>query len=254
MFHMPSLFLLRHGKTLWTEEKRFAGWGNAPLSERGLDEALSAARTLKTSSATFDMCFTSCLERAKHTAQIINDELLMPVGDIQYRWRLNERHYGALQGELRRDMVEKHGSSDVMKWRSSYHDTPPKLSGDDPRWQEQLDRLPEVPVDQHPRSESMSEAARRTLPLWRDEIKPALRAGKNILIIAHTNSIRSIIRDIEGFNDAQSAAFRISTAVPRHYEFNEDLKPIKVTDLTRGTKARIHQWARQRQMKWLSKS
>ena len=151
-------------------------------------------------------------------------------------------------------MVEKHGSSDVMKWRSSYHDTPPKLSGDDPRWQEQLDRLPEVPVDQHPRSESMSEAARRTLPLWRDEIKPALRAGKNILIIAHTNSIRSIIGDIEGFNGAQSAAFRISTAVPRHYEFNEDLKPIKVTDLTRGTKARIHQWARQRQMKWLSKS
>ena len=100
----------------------------------------------------------------------------------------------------------------------------------------------------------MSETARRTLPLWRDEIKPALRAGKNILIIAHTNSIRSIIGDIEGFNDAQSAAFRISTAVPRHYEFNEDLKPIKVTDLTRGTKARIHQWARQRQMKWLSKS
>ena len=92
-------------KTLWTEEKRFAGWGNAPLSERGLDEALSAARTLKISSATFDMCFTSCLERAKHTAQIINDELLMPVGDIQYRWRLNERHYGALQGELRRDMA-----------------------------------------------------------------------------------------------------------------------------------------------------
>lgn len=251
---MPSLFLVRHGKTQWTREKRFTGWGNAPLSDKGVNEAYSAARALKTSGMSFDSCFTSCLERAKHTSQIINNELNMPVGEIQYKWRLNERHYGALQGELRSEMVEKHGASSVMKWRSSYRAQPPELKYDDPRWREQLERLPEVPRDQHPRSESMFQAAQRAMPLWREQIAPALKANKTVLIIAHTNSIRTIAGIIEDFNEAQLAAFRISTAVPRHYELNDDLKPIKVRNLTRDSKARIREWATQRRLKWLDKS
>ena len=251
---MPSLFLVRHGKTKWTQEKRFTGWGNAPLSDRGVEEAFSAARALKKSGYVFDICFTSCLERAKHTTQIIHDELKMPRDNIQYRWRLNERHYGALQGELRSEMTEKHGAQDVLKWRSSYHGQPPELGDDDPRWQEQLDRLPEVPLAEHPRSESMSQAARRALPLWNDEIVPALKANKKVLIIAHTNSIRSIIAGLEGFNEAQLAAFRISTAVPRHYELNDDLMSVKVRDFNNDPKAKIREWATRHRLKWLGKS
>lgn len=251
---MPSLFLVRHGKTQWTKEKRFTGWGNAPLSDEGLEEALSAARALKKSGHSFDVCFTSCLERAKQTTQIIHDELKIPTDHIQYRWRLNERHYGALQGELRSEMVQKHGASDVMKWRSSYHAQPPELTDDDPRWQEQLGRLPEVPHEEHPRSESMSQAARRAMPLWNDEIAPALKAHKNILIIAHTNSIRTIVGGLEDYNEAQLAAFRISTAVPRHYELNDDLKLLKVKDLTSNPKARIRQWATRKRLKLLATS
>ena len=251
---MPSLFLVRHGKTEWTEEKRFTGWANAPLSQKGRDEALSAAKILKTSGYNFDVCLTSCLGRAKHTAQIISDELRVPDGHVQYKWRLNERHYGALQGELRSEMVEKHGASDILQWRSSFHAQPPELTDDDPRWHEQLERLPEIPLDQHPRSESMSQAAQRAKPLWKDEIAPALKANKTVLILAHTNSIRSIISDLEGFNDTQSAVFRIPTAMPRHYKLDDNLKPLKVRNLTRDPKARIRQWATQKRLNWLGKA
>ena len=251
---MPSLFLIRHGQTEWTREKRFTGWGNAPLSDKGFNEALSAARALKASGSSFDICYTSRLERAKKTTEIIHNELKTPMDQIQYRWRLNERHYGALQGELRSEMVQKYGSSDVMKWRSSYRGQPPELLDDDPRWQEQLDRLPEVPQADHPRSESMFQAAQRAMSLWKDEIVPALKGNKNIIIIAHTNSIRSIIGNIEGFNEAQLAAFRIPTAVPRHYDLNDNLTPLKVRDLTINPKARILSWATKKRLKLLAKS
>lgn len=246
---MPSLFLVRHGKTLWTKEKRFTGWGNAPLSDKGIAEALSAARALKSSNHSFDICFTSCLERAKHTAQIINDELNMPVANIQYEWRLNERHYGSLQGELRSDMLQKHGPSNVMSWRNTFKAIPPEFTEDDPRWLEQLERLPEVPRDQHPRSESMFQATQRTMTLWNDQIAPALKAEKNILIIAHTNSIRAISSHIEDFNEKQSALFRIQTAVPRHYELNDDLKPLKMRDLSRSPKVQIINWLTRKVLK-----
>ncbi len=239
---MSSLFLLRHGKTKWTEEKRFAGWGNAPLSETGIDEAYRASKILKKSGYRFDACFTSCLTRAQHTSQIVLDELGIPLDKLEHKWRLNERHYGALQGELRSDMVSKYGASDVMKWRSTYHAQPPILRDDGPRFQEQLKISPEIPQDEHPRSESMAQAAKRAYPLWAENIAPSLQSGKNVLVIAHTNSIRSLISGLENFNEAQSAAFRISTATPRHYELDEALKPLKVRDLTNSPKAKIRHW------------
>ena len=239
---MPSLFLLRHGKTQWTEEKRFAGWGNAPLSPTGLDEAYSASKILKKSGHMFDACFTSCLTRAQHTSQIVLDELGIPLDKLEYNWRLNERHYGALQGELRSDMVRKYGASDVLKWRSNYHAQPPKLPDDGPRLQDQLERFQNIPRDKHPRSESMVQAVQRTQPLWAEKIAPALKDGKKVLVIAHTNSIRSLIGGLENFNEAQSAAFRISTATPRHYELDDNLNPLKVRDLTNSPKAKIRHW------------
>lgn len=247
-----SLFLVRHGKTEWTEEKRFTGWGDARLSESGLAEARLAAKTLKSSGYSFDMCFTSCLERAKETAEVIGDKLNMPEGHIQYDWRLNERHYGALQENLRSDMIEKYGPSDVAQWRTNYHGVPPELTADDPRWLEQTERLSEVPLERHPQSESMSQASARTLSFWDDEIVPVIKLEKNILIIAHTNSIRAIVGRIEGFNEAQSEAFRISTAVPRYYEFDDTLIPVKVRNLTRNPRKIMRHWLKRRALKALA--
>lgn len=249
---MPTLFLVRHGKTQWTEEKRFAGWGNAPLSDTGLSEAISAGKILKDSGCLFDVCFTSSLVRAQETARIILNELGMPTDKLHSKWRLNERHYGALQGELRSDMNQKYGASQITQWRSHYHAQPPDFKENDPRWQEQLERLKEVPHDQHPRSESMAQAALRTQLLWSNEIVPALRSGKNVLVVAHTNSIRSLVGCIENFNDAQSAAFRISTAIPRYYELDNNLKPLKVQDLTSSYKAKIRHWFIRKRLKFLS--
>lgn len=247
-----SLFLVRHGKTRWTEEKRFAGWGDAELSDIGLAEAHSAAKALKASGQKFDMCFTSCLARAKRTTEIIRGEMGLAADHIQYDWRLNERHYGALQEELRSDMVLKHGADNVLSWRYTYKAVPPALGEDDPRWLEQLARLPDIPLQQHPRSESMFQASERTLAFWDDEIVPALQAKKTVLIVAHTNSIRAMVGRLEGFNEAQSTAFRISTAVPRRYELNEDLKPVKVRDLTRDPKVILRHWMIRRWLKRLA--
>ena len=221
------------------------------LGKRGINEAHIAAKALKASGQSFDMCFTSCLERAKHTAEIIRDEMDMATDHIQYEWRLNERHYGALQGELRHEMIEKYGPSDIKKWRSDYRAKPPELAETDPRWLEQLERLPQIPLTQHPRSESMFEVAQRTKILCEEQIQPALKANKNVLVIAHTNSIRTLAGNIEGFNEAQSSKFRISTAVPRHYELDDTLKLLKVRDLTRNPKARIRHWAMRRKLKRL---
>ncbi|MEP1230722.1 MAG: 2,3-bisphosphoglycerate-dependent phosphoglycerate mutase [Litorimonas sp.] len=247
-----SLCLVRHGKTQWTEEKRFTGWGDARLSEQGLAEAQSAAKALTASGYSFDMCFTSCLERAKLTADIIGEKMGMPTGHIQYDWRLNERHYGALQEKLRSDMVEAHGLSHVTDWRRNFHASPPPLNEDDPRWLEQIDRLPEVPMAQQPKGESMFEATQRTLNFWEDEVEPALKAQKNVLIIAHTNSIRAMVSRLEGFNEVQSGEFRISTAVPRHYELNNELTPVKIRDLTRNPKVILRHWLKRRRMKKLA--
>lgn len=250
---MPTLFLVRHGKTLWTEEKRFAGWGNAPLSDTGRKEALAAGRVLKKSGYSFDLCLTSCLLRAKDTAQIIANEIGAPTNSIHYKWRLNERHYGALQNNLRAAMIQTYGAADVSQWRNNYHARPPELDDDDPRWHEQLERLPDIPESLQPRSESMAEAAARAKPLWSEEIAPALQSGKNVLVIAHTNSIRSLVGSIENLTETQLAGFRISTATPRHYELDANLAPLYVHDVTDSTKAKLHHWIIRKKLQWLGK-
>lgn len=251
---MPKLVLVRHGKSEWTTEKRFSGWGDAPLSQKGRDEAQSAGKTLKLSGYLFDVCFTSRLIRAKDTSHIILDELGLSKNKLEYKWRLNERHYGALQGELRADMRQKHGKLEVVKWRNNYRAEPPKLTDDDPRWQEQLERFPDVPEALHPRSESMMQAVQRTKIMWSEDIAPALKAEKSVLVIAHTNSIRALVGCVEDLTESQSAGFRISTAVPRLYELDENLRPLQIRDITKSSKAKIHHWAIRKKMALLEKS
>jgi len=248
---MPTLFLIRHGATQWAEENRFAGWGDTPLSDRGLSQAVSVAHSLKVSQYSFDMYFTSQLTRARQTMAVISKELGLPEHELKCDWRLNERHYGALQGEPRPAMIKKHGNAKIVEWRRTYHGQPPQLEDSDPRWHEQLERLSEIPVLQHPRSESMAQAVTRVAPLWHDEIAPALRDGKNLLVVAHTSSIRGLVRHIEGLDDAQCAAFRISTAVPRQYELDDNLAPLEVRDLAHGVKAKIRYWVNRKKPSWL---
>jgi 2,3-bisphosphoglycerate-dependent phosphoglycerate mutase len=248
---MPTLFLIRHGATQWAEENRFAGWGDTPLSARGHREAVFVAQSLKKSRYSFDICFTSQLTRARQTMAAIAQELSLPEHALKYDWRLNERHYGALQGEPRTAMIKKHGNAKIVEWRRTYHGQPPQLEDNDPRWEEQLQRLSEIPILQHPRSESMAQAVERVNPLWIDEIAPALKAGKNLLVVAHTSSIRGLVRHIEGLDDAQCAAFRISTAVPRQYELDDNLAPLEVRDLTHGVKAKIRYWVNRQKPGWL---
>lgn len=239
---MRTLVLMRHGATLWGEENRFAGWGDTPLSETGMKEARKAAATLVRSGLSFDIGYTSCLRRAQQTLDIALDEMQQRDLPVRREWRLNERHYGALQGETRSAMIDRYGNSHVVEWRRSFDAIPPALKDDDPRWQEQLDRLPQIPIADQPRTESMAQAADRIAPLWHEAIRPDLAAGKQLLVVAHTSALRGLIRLIEGLSDKEAADFRIATAIPRVYVMDEDFRPIRKMDLSEGMAASIRHW------------
>lgn len=239
---MPTLVLMRHGATLWGQENRFAGWADTPLSDSGVKEAQDAARTLAKAGLAFDFCFTSPLKRAQQTLEIVSDSKGLPIGNIISDWRLNERHYGALQGETREVMIEKYGNQQVVAWRRSYAAVPPPLPEDDPRWREQLQRLPDITIDDQPRSESMAMAALRVGPVWHTRMAPELKAGKQLLVVAHTSSIRGLARVIEGLNDQEAADFRIATAIPLVYLLDGDLRVISRTDLNDGMVNNLRYW------------
>ena len=239
---MQTLVLMRHGATLWGQENRFAGWADTPLSDTGIKEAQGAAQTLAEADLAFDISFTSSLKRAQQTLDIVAKSKGAPIGTIISDWRLNERHYGTLQGETREAMIERYGNQQVVDWRRSYAAVPPPLTEDDPRWQEQVRRLPNISIDVQPKSESMAMAALRVEPLWQTRMAPALRAGKRLLVVAHTSSIRGLARVIEGLNDEAAADFRIATAIPLIYLLDDDLKFIKRTDLNVGVISNLRYW------------
>lgn len=180
-------------------------------------------------------------------------ELKLPEDAITYDWRLNERHYGALQGGLRGDVIEKYGNPKVVAWRRDYRAVPPKLDKSDPRWIEQIARLPEILVDLQPQSESMAQAGKRVEPFWNNEIAPALKANKRVLVVAHTSSIRGLVRCIEGLDDEQCAAYRISTAVPQYYKLGDDLSVIENKHLTSGLSSKIRYWVNRTKPRWLGR-
>ena len=239
---MPTLVLMRHGATLWGQENRFAGWADTPLSDTGVKEAQGATQTLAKAGLAFDICFTSSLKRAQQTLEIVAESKGPPIGNIISDWRLNERHYGALQGETREAMIERYGNQQVVEWRRSYAAVPPPLSEDDPRWQEQLQRLPDIILDDQPRSESMAMAALRVEPVWHTRMAPELKAGKQLLVVAHTSSIRGLARVIEGLSDEEAADFRIATAIPLVYLLDDDLKVLGRTDLSDGMVNNLRYW------------
>lgn len=239
---MPLFVILRHGETQWARENRFAGWGDTPLSEAGKTEVAHAAKAIVRQGMTFQRCYTSRLQRARQSVEILHANNVQFAGTIS-DWRLNERHYGALQGLTRSAVIEKYGNAQTVEWRRSFTETPPSLEQADPRWYEQLQRFSDVDAKLQPAAESIKTAAARVSTVWEESIKPDLQSGDNILLVAHTSSIRGITRLIENLDGAQTAAFRIATSMPLVYEFAPDLATYKKREISTGTKGLIRQLA-----------
>ena len=226
---MPTLVLLRHGQSQWNLENRFTGWWDVDLSDQGIAEARAAGRLLRDRGLDLDLCFTSVLTRAIRTLHLVlheMDRLWLPVAKD---WRLNERHYGGLTGLNKQEMIDKVGADQVKIWRRSYDIPPPDLAADSP-WDVSTDRrYAGIAV---PRSESLKNTIARALPYYHADIEPALRAGKRVMIAAHGNSLRGIIKYLSDIGDEEIVGLEIPTGQPIVYELADDLSVIKRYDLT----------------------
>ncbi len=236
---MSSLVLVRHGKSEWSNRNRFAGWADVPLSAAGAEEARRAGAALAERGLVFDSCHTSYLKRANQTLDIMLGAMQHPDLPVERSWRLNERHYGALQGENRARMALKHGNEQLIAWRRGYRDRPPALGDGDPRLAALDPLYAGVDPALLPRSESLEEAVRRVVPWWQERIEPQIRAGKRLLIVAHTSSLRGLARLIENLGDSETAAFKIPTAVPLVYGLDADLGVLDKLLLTDGWASRL---------------
>lgn len=224
---MIKLVLVRHGESLWNKENRFTGWTDIDLSEKGMQEALNAGKILKEEGYTFDVAYTSVLKRAIRTLWIILDEMDMMWLTVFRTWRLNEKHYGELQGLNKREMAEKYGEEQVHLWRRSYDVRPPALKPEDPRFSG--NHLCYKHVDKHliPLTESLKDTVARFIPLWNEVLTPALKSDKKILIAAHGNSLRAVVKLLDNISDDDINQLNIPTGVPLVYELDDNLKPIK---------------------------
>jgi 2,3-bisphosphoglycerate-dependent phosphoglycerate mutase len=221
---MPKLVLLRHGESVWNRENRFTGWVDVDLSPKGVDEARAGGRALKAGGYRFDLAFTSVLKRAVRTLWISLDELDQMWLPVEKSWRLNERHYGALQGLNKAEMAAKFGEKQVLIWRRSYDVPPPTLPRDDPRSESHDPRYAGVPV---PEAECLKDTVERVVPYWEAAIAPAVRAGRQVLIVAHGNSLRALVKHLDGMSDEAIVKENIPTGVPLVYELDERLKPLR---------------------------
>jgi len=223
---MFKLVLLRHGESTWNKENRFTGWTDVDHSDKGRDEARAAGRLLKAGGFGFDLVFTSVLKRAIWTSVLALDELDQLWLPVERSWRLNERHYGALQGLNKAQTVEKHGADQVKIWRRSYDIPPPPLSADDVRHPRFDRRYKNVAPQLLPSTESLKTTLDRVLPYWNERLAPELKAGRNVLIVAHGNSLRALVKMLDNMSDTDIVEFNIPTGVPIHYELDANLKPI----------------------------
>jgi 2,3-bisphosphoglycerate-dependent phosphoglycerate mutase len=223
---MHNLVLLRHGQSAWNLENRFTGWNDQDLSENGLAEARAAGELLRSEGFEFDVAYTSVLKRAIRTLWITLDGLDRMWIPVIRDWRLNERHYGALQGLDKKETVERHGKEQVQIWRRSFDTPPPPLDHDDPRHPRFDPRYAGVPVSQLPASESLKDTIARFLPLWEGEIAPAIRSGKRVIIAAHGNSLRALVKHLDGISDEAITELNIPTAIPLLYQLDDDLRPL----------------------------
>ena len=223
---MPGrLVLVRHGQSTWNLENLFTGWTDVDLTPQGADEARAAGRLLREQGLEFDVAFTSVLKRAIRTLWIMLDEMDRVWMPVENDWRLNERHYGALQGLDKASTTEKFGAQQVKIWRRSYDIPPPPLAADDPRHPRFDARYRGIAPALLPATESLKDTLARVLPCWRDRIAPALGGGQDVLIVAHGNSLRALVKMLDGMSDEAIVEFNIPTGVPILYELDARLKP-----------------------------
>ena len=224
---MHKLVLLRHGESTWNKENRFTGWHDVDLTERGRQEAADAGRLLKEGGYVFDIAFTSVLKRAIKTLGIaldVLDQLWIPVVKS---WKLNERHYGALQGLNKAETAAQHGEAQVKIWRRSYDIPPPALTPDDPRHPSRDPRYKDLGPSDLPLTESLKETVGRFLPYWHATIAPAIRAGQRVVIAAHGNSLRALVMYLDTIDEQTIVGLNIPTGIPLVYELDDDLKPLR---------------------------
>src|SRR5438046_4431029 len=224
---MHTLVILRHGESTWNKENRFTGWTDVDLSDKGREEALAAGRLLKEEGYIFDVAYTSVLKRAIRTCWIALDELDRLWIPTIRNWRLNERHYGALQGLNKAETAAQHGEAQIKIWRRSYDIPPPPLSIDDPRHPSRDPRYASLRPDQRPQTESLKDTVARFLPAWHDTIAPAIQGGRRVLITAHGNSLRALVKYLDQISDEDIVELNIPTGIPLVYELDPQLAPIR---------------------------
>ena len=220
---MKRIVLLRHGESLWNKENRFTGWTDVDLSEKGVDEAMKAGDLMREKGFVFDKAYTSFLKRAIKTLNVVLDRMNQDWIPVEKSWRLNEKHYGALQGLNKAETAEKYGDEQVLVWRRSYDIPSPALSAEDPRNPEFVPRYKTVPSDILPLTESLKDTVKRILPYWEKEIFPSLQIADQILIAAHGNSLRGIIKYLKHISDEDIVSLNLPTAVPYVFDFDDDL-------------------------------
>jgi len=224
---MHKLVLIRHGQSTWNLENRFTGWTDVPLTEQGIQEARAAGQLLKNEGWDFDICYTSVLKRATHTLWHTLDEMDRTWLPVVHSWRLNERHYGALQGLNKAETAKKFGDDQVLVWRRSYDIPPPPLGAGDPRSEKGDIRYKHVPEAEFPLTECLKDTVARVLPFWNDSIAPALKVGRRVLVSAHGNSIRALVKYLDGVSDADIVGLNIPNGIPLVYELDDSLKPLR---------------------------
>jgi 2,3-bisphosphoglycerate-dependent phosphoglycerate mutase len=224
---MIKLVLLRHGESLWNLQNRFTGWTDVDLTPKGIEEAREAARLLQEEGYTFDVAHTSLLKRAIRTLWITLDGMDLMWIPVHRSWRLNERHYGALQGLNKAETAAQYGDQQVLIWRRSYCDPPPPLNPDDPRYPSHDRRYAGLSPAEIPLAESLKDTVARFLPYWHETIVPELRADRRVLIAAHGNSLRALVKHLDGISEEKIVGLNIPTGIPLVYELDDDLKPIR---------------------------
>jgi 2,3-bisphosphoglycerate-dependent phosphoglycerate mutase len=224
---MYKIVLMRHGESTWNLDNRFTGWTDVDLTEKGIAEARHAGKLLKEAGLTFDLAYTSVLKRAIRTLWVTLDEMDLMWLPVEHSWRLNERHYGALQGLNKAETAARFGDKQVLVWRRSYDTPPDPLAPSDPRASFGDPRYAGLKPEEIPLTECLKDTVARVMPVWNESIAPAIRAGKRIIISAHGNSLRALIKMLDGISDEEIVGLNVPNGQPLVYELDADLKPIK---------------------------
>ncbi len=224
---MHKLVLIRHGESVWNKENKFTGWTDVDLSEKGVEEAVEGARQLKKEGYSFDIAYTSVLKRAIRTLWIVIGELDLMWIPVRRSWRLNEKHYGALQGLNKAEIAKKHGEKQVLLWRREYNTRPPALDPDDERHPIHDPKYKNLDEKLLPATECLHDVVNRFLPYWEDEIAPTIKEGKKVVISAHGNSLRALVKYLDDIPNEEIVHMNIPTGIPLVYELDDELKPIK---------------------------